>query len=292
MDREIWTLIVSRTRRLARRLFKHGRRPRYPDVLIVLMLHWAAWHDRPMCWACRRSSYTTLFRPRRLPSASQFSRRLRTESVLDLLQALHNELAQIHRSSPVSYFDGKPLPVGESSKDKDARTGRGAGKFSRGYKLHAYVTEDARIPVWHVTPLNTGEPVVAAMLCAHIPRPELALADANYDSVRVYQEVGRRGGALLTPLRNKAKKPQDLSRMAPERAAAVRLWNQAPGLCGYVYQLRATTVERVFGNATSFGGGLGPLPAWVRTLPRVRRWVGAKLNIYHARLLARHARVA
>ncbi len=36
-------------------------------------------------------------------------------------------------------------------------------------------------------------------------------------------------------------------------------------------------IERFFGNLTSFAGGLAPLPAWVRTLSRVERWVRAKL---------------
>jgi hypothetical protein len=35
---------------------------------------------------------------------------------------------------------------------------------------------------------------------------------------------------------------------------------------------------------TSFAGGLGPLPAWVRRLPRVRTWVWAKLLINAVRI--------
>jgi hypothetical protein len=47
-------------------------------------------------------------------------------------------------------------------------------------------------------------------------------------------------------------------------------------------------IEAAFGNATAFGGGLGPLPAWVRGLPRVRTWVWAKLLINAARILKKH----
>lgn len=36
-----------------------------------------------------------------------------------------------------------------------------------------------------------------------------------------------------------------------------------------------------------YGDGLGPLPARVRSLPRVRRRIGAKLILHHARLLIR-----
>lgn len=46
-------------------------------------------------------------------------------------------------------------------------------------------------------------------------------------------------------------------------------------------------IERNFSTLTCGGGGLGPLPAWVRSLARVRRWVGAKIALYHARLQLR-----
>ena len=49
-----------------------------------------------------------------------------------------------------------------------------------------------------------------------------------------------------------------------------------------VYRER-TRIERVFGHLTCTPGLLGPLPAFVRGLPRVRRWVGAKICLYHAR---------
>jgi len=44
------------------------------------------------------------------------------------------------------------------------------------------------------------------------------------------------------------------------------------------------TIERVFGVLCCTAGGLGALPPWVRTLDRVRRWVGAKIVLYNARL--------
>jgi hypothetical protein len=50
-----------------------------------------------------------------------------------------------------------------------------------------------------------------------------------------------------------------------------------------LYRAR-TALERSYGNATCFGGGLGPLPAWVRGQERVRTWVWAKLLINAARI--------
>ena len=47
------------------------------------------------------------------------------------------------------------------------------------------------------------------------------------------------------------------------------------------------TIERVFGHLSCTPGLLGPLPSFIRGLARVRRWVGAKICLYHARLIAK-----
>ncbi len=46
-------------------------------------------------------------------------------------------------------------------------------------------------------------------------------------------------------------------------------------------------IERHFAHLTNCGGGLSSLPAWGRTLPRVRLWIDAKIAIDHARRLAK-----
>lgn len=66
----------------------------------------------------------------------------------------------------------------------------------------------------------------------------------------------------------------------------MRAWDERPSLTRYVLKAR-DEVERVFGTLTCAAGGLGALPAWVRTLGRVRRWVGAKIVLYNARLALR-----
>ncbi len=57
-----------------------------------------------------------------------------------------------------------------------------------------------------------------------------------------------------------------------------------PSFGRQLHQCR-TAIERCFGKATSFGGGLAPLPAWVRGWARVRTWVWAKLVINAIRIL-------
>jgi hypothetical protein len=75
------------------------------------------------------------------------------------------------------------------------------------------------------------------------------------------------------------------------RLEACRAWRDRRTLCRKVYALRGA-IERTFANLTNFAGGLRGLPTWVRTLPRVRRFVSAKLIIYNARRLARHPSAA
>lgn len=283
MDSHVWHVLYQTIRAADRSVSPSGRRKRYTDVLIVAMYVWAVWHDRPLCWACQRTSYSSLFRPRRLPSVSQFCRRIKSGRCQAILQQAYNRLAGSVDPVVLSFIDARPLVVGPCSKDPEARPGRVYGGFARGYKLHAWVTEDARAPVWSVMPLNVSEKRVAEHLLSQARPGGLVLADGNYDSGALYDLTALMGGQLLTPLPKNAgggHRPQ-----SPSRLAAAEAWR---GIAGYAYRDRGT-VERVFGQQSSFGGGLGPLPAWVRTLPRVRRWVGAKLMVYHARLKVRRA---
>jgi len=291
MDRECegtWKALRASIIRQARTL---GRlvRATYSDALIVSIYLWSVWHDRTLSWACNRHNYGKLFRPRRLPSVSQLSRRIRTERCRRLLEKVHEEVGDIKRPTSISYLDGKPLVVGVASKDSEARRGHVMGGFAKGYKLHVWATEDRRIPLWSVQSLNRGEQPVACLLARHLPMlPErsLVLADSAYDSHELYRTLATRNGMLLVKPRGYSKHPVTRRQMGPVRREAIAVWERRPHLAHYVYKGRIA-VEGVFSNLTSFAGGLGPLPAWVRTLPRVRRWVGAKIILYHARLLVR-----
>src|SRR5215212_5832057 len=113
MDRELWTSVLRAVRRAAAHVGWNGgrRRPVYPNGLIAAMYVWSVWHDRTLCWACRRGSYGTLFRPRALPSVSQFSRRVRSEDCQRILQLAHDAFAQRDRVAHLAVVDGKALPV-------------------------------------------------------------------------------------------------------------------------------------------------------------------------------------
>jgi hypothetical protein len=219
-----------------------------------------------------------------LPSVSQFCRRIQSPRCQQILQFLHDRLAGRDHITPLSFVDGRALLVARHTKDPDATMGWGRGRFERGYKLHAWATQDWRIPLWSVTPLNVDERTVARRLLQQQPCDGLVLADALYDSGPLYEAFAARGAQWLTPMAKKNagrghRKPY------PARVAAVNAWK---GIAGYVHQER-NTIERIFGAQSTLGGGLGPLPGWVRRLDRVRRWVGAKLILYHTRLTLRRA---
>jgi hypothetical protein len=303
MDRDVWVRTVEAIDRAVRaEPWPRGRRrPTYPDRLIARMYFWGVGHDRPPSWAAAdRAHCGGPFRPRgKLPSVSQFNRRVAEDHTQAILRRVQDDLARPGLPSPVYTLDGKALPVGPVSKDPDAGRGRVSGGWAKGYKLHAAVAEDGRIVCWSVMPLNVDEKVVAAELVARLPPPcgpdDLVLADSNYDSAELSAQCAAAGRPLLTPLRAQQRvkpaghHPVTLRQMGPARRATVAAWRDHPDLCRFVLKGRVG-IERNFSTLTCGGGGLGPLPAWVRTLARVRRWVGAKIALYHARLELRRAR--
>lgn len=295
MDRDQWRLVVALVRRAAASLPRPSRRFDYPDAQIVGMYLWAVAHDRPMSWACDRAHYNGVFRPRQLPSVSQFHRRVRTGRVRAILGRVHDAAGGTLVPTAIASIDGKSLPVGPVSKDPDARVGYAArGQLARGYKLHAIMTEDRRLPCWCVRPMNEHEMPVARRMLASMPTGwfgprSVALADGNYDGHALHKDVAALGGHLVTNLRGKASHPVTLRQMGAARRELLRLDRTARPLVRMVARHR-NDAEVTFSSLTSYGGGLGPLPAFVRRLPRVTRWVGAKIILYHTRLRLRRAK--
>jgi hypothetical protein len=300
MDRDQWSVVLQSLKRASRQVLKEHpplRRPRFADWLIAAMYLWAVAHDRPQGWACDRSHYSGVFRPRgRLPSVWQFNRRVRSPRVAMILQETHRLLAGSPAATALSYLDGKPLLVGVASKDRDARRGHVMGGWAKGYKLHAWMSEDRRIPLWAVTPLNAGEPPVARLLVAQVPtlsERSLTLADQNYDAHALHKELAARNGRLLlVPKGDKGleeRHPVNLRKMGAARRELIEVSQKTPSLLRMVYRQRVNA-EGILGNLCGYGGGLTHLPPWVRGLERVRRWVGGKIILYHGRLRARARR--
>ena len=225
-----------------------------------------------------------------------------------VLQRVHDDLSTRGTACPfdlLSYIDGKAVVVSPVSKDPDAKRGKAGGAFAKGYKLHAFINEWRRVVVWSVTPLNTDEKIVAAELLNHLPPPPpptaaglavqvlLTLSDSNYDSAPLHREFADHGRQLLAPLRCEQLVGPDgrsrttLAGMGPARREVVAVWDEHPDLAGYVMKSR-NNAEGTF-SVLSLACGLDRLPGFVRRLPRVTRWIGCKLILYHARLLAQEA---
>lgn len=281
MNSQEWKTIYQTIRSANRAVPRGRKRCRFSDVLIAAMYVWTVLHDRPLCWAIERTSFNCIFRPRRRPSYSQFKRRVRTERFEQLLAAINAGLAGRDIPTPVMYVDGKALPVGPDSKDRDARAGRSGGGFRRGYKVHALVTQDGRFVDVTVTGLNACEKREAHAMLKRTKLGAIVLGDGNYDDKKLYAATLAKHALFFAKPRIGAGLGH--RRQPPARQLSLQLCvNGEPPL----YHMRRN-VERYFGQLTCFGGGLAPLPAWVRRLPRVRRWVTAKLIIYHARLKTR-----
>jgi Transposase DDE domain len=278
MERELWRVVYIRLKLVARRFdqkYVHLQPWRIAAVLL-----WAALHDRPVSWACdTRNWSTTRLRPGRIPSAATMSRRAGRVGFHLFLNAL---AAQLKGGGPPEWelmIDGKPLPVGHCSKDRDAK----GTPLGRGYKLHAIWGSKCLPEAWEVTAMREYEGAVAVRLLRQVRGAGVLLADGNYEASDLYDAAAGSGYQLLA-----RPDPRDTGEghryQSPYRLVSLRWFADGPGWA--LYRERAA-IERSFGNAGSFGGGLGPLPAWVRRLGRVSRWVWAKLVINAARILRR-----
>jgi hypothetical protein len=283
MERELWPLLYRTVRAVAGDFSEKYKQ--IPSWVLLLTMLWAALHDRPVSWACQAEHWKmTSLDLLRVPSPATMSRRIDSVAVGWLWRAVEQRLRALSPDVPrlLAFLDGKPLPVGGCTKDKDARYGRGAGTMAKGYKLHAIWSNGPLPDAWEVTPLNADEPTVAQRLILQLPGTGYLLGDGNYDVNDLYDLAWQHGYALVTP---PPKAPPGRRKQSPQRLHSIELMGRPFGSSLYKNRIR---IESRFGNATSFGGGLSPLPAWVRGLDRVRTWVWAKLFINAARILKEH----
>jgi hypothetical protein len=282
MDHELWAQLSHAMFDVAR-VFPKTARQTYDTHRIVRVYLWAVLHDRTVDWATRPASWTPSTRPGRIPDQSTLSRRLRAPEVRAFLDRLAPRVGGKPHPGLVKALDGKPLTVARHSKDPDATCGRGVGGMAKGYKLHAIWGQSPMPLAWSVHPLNVSEVREARNLIASLPGEGSLLGDSNYDRNPLYELAAQARHQLVAP-RMKPGTGLGSRRHSPHRLRSIHLLERAPSDFGpMLYQLR-TTIERQFGGLVSFGGGLQSLPPWVRTLPRVRLFVHAKLLINAARL--------
>lgn len=277
MERQIWKRIVALLNRIAKRSSSvlHD----FSDAEIVRVVFWAALHDRPISWAVRKENWPIYERRRKLPSNSTMSRRCKEDAVKVLLRIMEEHTLRPDGDAPlVAILDGKPLPIGGCSKDKQSGYGRAASCKAKGYKLHALVGLNGSVLGWRVAPMNKDERVMAKRLLRSAGHQGYVLGDGNFDSNPLHTVCTEVGEAqLVTPRRRGGGLGHH--KHDPGRLRSMDLLEDPfPEFGKGLIKLR-DTIERFFANLTNWGGSLTCLPAWARTHHRVHRWVQAKLII-------------
>jgi hypothetical protein len=278
-----------------------NRRPRpkgvqFTDGAILAVACWAILHDRPICWACRRRNWPASF-TRDLPSPATMSRRLRTLSLWLLLEQVFYRLLAVTAATELCLcrrVDSKPLAVGGYSKDRDARRGYATGGMCKGYKIFGCWCKQSIVPEAVVLgAMNESDPAGTTHLIDRIGQLHAGgpvgaggyvLGDSTDDTNALHEHLGLRGFQLLAP-RRISNRGGGLGTHghSPYRLRCIELL-EGPGEFGRsVYRLRGQ-VERDYGNLGSFGGGLQPLPNFVRRPRRVALWVLVKLIINGIRI--------
>jgi Transposase DDE domain len=280
MERELWTQLYRLVQEVEATI--RQKAVRYQPGIIAAVFLWAALHDRPTGWACDPRHWGTAPRPGWLPSPSTLSRRLRSIAVGMIFKALERRVRETVDRRLIQFIDAKPLPVGGATHDHEARYGRAAGVNAKGYKLFALWGMRPMPESWSVAPINVAETAQAPNLISRAPGAGYLLGDSIYDSSTLYDIAWTHGYQMVAPRKKPTAGLSHSHYQSPHRLRAIELLRTGFGC--ELLGLRGG-IERAFGNATSFGCGLGPLPAWVRGLTRVVRWVWAKLLINAARIL-------
>lgn len=153
-------------RRRYRILLQHnmGRRRAsqvYSDRIILLVYLWSVINDRRRSRAGESQNAPDDWPFVRLPDESTLSRRMRTRSIVRLLE----QIVRVLDGSPTERFwyniDANPLSVCESTKVPEARVGRGAGKMHKGYMLYTIIDDQNQVVTLRLAPLNVDEKKLA-----------------------------------------------------------------------------------------------------------------------------------
>lgn len=276
MERQVWKKIVA--------LLKQVHKPseyllyQFASVDIVRVILWAVLHDRPISWATRRENWPIHDRRRALPSNSTISRRYRTVRVLAVLKQIEERVLLPQGIPPlIAIVDGKPLPIGGCSKDKQAGYGRSARGKARGYKLHAIIGSDNSVLDWRVAPMNKDERTMTARMLRVSKHCGYILGDSNFDSNPLHQVCSESEQKKQLVARRRRGGVLGHHKHDPGRLRSVEILESPCAQFGQLLLQQRNGIERFFGNLTNSAGSLQCLPPWARTWKRVHRWVQGKL---------------
>ena len=276
MEGDLWKMVVAEVRKVKAR--RCGRWT-FSVEDVVLTCFWAVFQNQPVSWACDRRHWPVGAWRRRLPTPSTMSRRLRTAEVVEAIAYVERAVLRHPGPTWVYTIDGKPLPVSRHSGDRDARFGRGAGGVDNGYKLHVLYGKNGSTAAYAVEPMNVDERVVARRLAQEARVNGYVIGDAAYDDNQLYECVRQHEGQLVAPRKRGRKRGLGHRRHSPARWRAIDMMEGPYPQWSEALLAWRGGVERAFGTMACSHYGLDRLPPWVRGLPRVRRWVQAKLII-------------
>jgi hypothetical protein len=274
MEDELWRELYRLIRRLAK-----GKRQRctYSAADVLLVYLFGVLRDRSTHWACQRRNWPIwLRRGRKLPSPSTMSRRLNDTDVQALFIELEQSIRDQGSAGLCRWIDGKPLPIGGASQDRDAGYGRAACSMAKGYKLHAIADESQGFIAWTVRPMNVNESKVAEELIPQLNDGDYLVGDNAFDNNKLYDAAAERKVQLVAPRRRGVSGTGHI-RQSPHRLKSIELLSQPLGQ-ELLHSRRG--IERLFGQLTTMPCGLSPLPNWVRGLKRVTNWVRGKIVLF------------
>lgn len=284
MELELWSEMSAAISAVGH-AWPRRKRDRHPTALIVRVHQWAVLHDRPVVWACDGRNWTKQTRPPVLPDQSTMSRRTRRDDFEPFLLRVGQRLGGKPTPSLVKVVDGKALELPNHSSDPDATWSRGVSRMSLGYKLHAIFSGNPMPDAFAITTLNVCEKKMAARMIGRVGGGGYLLADALFDASWLFDKCHDHGHQLLCP-RAKPHTGEGHGYVSEHRRRSIAMLEVPRYINSFGQEVYAsrTDIERDFSQLTSFGAGLGPLPAWVRRIWRVRNWVIGKLLVNAARI--------
>ena len=298
MELELWSEMSAAISGVAGN-WPRRPRDRHSTATIVRVHQWACLHDRPIHWACEPGNWPAPARSKALPDQSTMSRRTRRDDFMPFLRRVGERLngkagagsgSAAGRPAPapglVKVVDGKPMELPNHTTDRDATWGRGVGRLSVGYKLHAVWSGNPMPDAFAITTLNVCEKRMAARMVRRLPGGGgYLLGDAHYDASWLFDYCHHHGYQLVCP---RAKPGTGIGHhyVSPHRLRAINMLESPAAVNPFgadLYDTR-TDIERDFSQLSCFGAGLGPLPSWVRRIWRVRNWVMGKLLVNACRI--------
>ena len=121
MEGQLWRLILAILATVDKR--RKRAKQDFSDEDIVKVFYWSVIHDRPISWACQRRNWPLYLRRQQLPSNTTMSRRLRSASVVALLDALERRVTAPTHLHLYWMIDGKPLAISGCTNSSSVRLG-------------------------------------------------------------------------------------------------------------------------------------------------------------------------